>query len=422
MADVYVPMPPCQMGKSYQECSRPVMAQPSRNQSVSFRADLGSKEDALPSFAKLLDIYKLNQKGNLFFAGGIQQFLIHRQRENKNTTVEIEELADYMAGNASTSFSDLPANVKLHIFSLLSAQDLCRVSRVCKDWKELSSDNILWDQKLKLHSKKWEVIGHTTNPAMYKEVQSDWSNKEIYLRCSPEVNRLRRRMNVTFHNLSSWLRYLMPSRKPPMVAMFGPGLESSTSKIVRRIIQDKATPFKVTGMFPGHVEGGYGSGVTVNLKKLFFNLTILYTNTKNERENKNAEQRLRNNRLLQKQVADAENGEETFELCQSVKELCRTVDAFIFVVDSSKENTALGQSKAELFAMVNERWSSPDIPVVILSCVKNTTIPRQPCIDVVNQLDLGRLSKPWQVFDCDVETLGGVTDGIEWLVEQTHRL
>jgi hypothetical protein len=29
--------------------------------------------------------------------------------------------------------------------------------------------------------KSWNVIGHQTNPALYQEVQSDWSNKEMYV-------------------------------------------------------------------------------------------------------------------------------------------------------------------------------------------------------------------------------------------------
>ena len=37
--------------------------------------------------------------------------------------------------------------------------------------------------------------------------------------------------------------------------MFGPGLEMSTSPIVRKIIQDKTGLFKATGMFPGKFDG-----------------------------------------------------------------------------------------------------------------------------------------------------------------------
>ena len=40
--------------------------------------------------------------------------------------------------------------------------------------------------------------------------------------------------------------------------MFGPGLEMSTSPIVRKIIQDKTGLFKATGMFPGKFDGEYG--------------------------------------------------------------------------------------------------------------------------------------------------------------------
>ena len=37
--------------------------------------------------------------------------------------------------------------------------------------------------------------------------------------------------------------------------MSGPGLESTTSIIVRRLIQDQLEPFNVLGMFPGQFDG-----------------------------------------------------------------------------------------------------------------------------------------------------------------------
>ena len=54
-------------------------------------------------------------------------------------------------------------------------------------------------------------------------------------------------------------------------------------------------------------------------------------------------------------------------------------------------------SRPELMAMVSELWSNPDVPVVVLSCVPEYNIPRLPCISIVEQLQLGKLNRPWQV-------------------------
>ncbi len=37
--------------------------------------------------------------------------------------------------------------------------------------------------------------------------------------------------------------------------MFGPGLESETSGIVKKIFSDPSSPFTVKGMFPGQFDG-----------------------------------------------------------------------------------------------------------------------------------------------------------------------
>lgn len=69
--------------------------------------------------------------------------------------------------------------VKLHIFSFLDAQDLCRLSLVNREWLSLTSDSVLWNNLLEQDMVTWSVIGHRTNPAMYREVDSDWSDKEM---------------------------------------------------------------------------------------------------------------------------------------------------------------------------------------------------------------------------------------------------
>ena len=71
--------------------------------------------------------------------------------------------------------------MQLHMFSFLEAQDLCRVSSVCRYWNYLTTDDILWRRRLARDINGWMVIGHATNPEMYIECNSDLPYKEMYV-------------------------------------------------------------------------------------------------------------------------------------------------------------------------------------------------------------------------------------------------
>jgi len=47
--------------------------------------------------------------------------------------------------------------------------------------------------------------------------------------------------------------------------------------------------------------------------------------------------------------------------------------------------------------MLNDEWSPRDNPVVVLSCVPDNHSSRLSCIDIVRNLELHKLTRPWQV-------------------------
>ena len=49
-----------------------------------------------------------------------------------------------LAPISTTTIQALPQELLIHIFSGLNAQRTCACSLVCKEWRELSQDNILW--------------------------------------------------------------------------------------------------------------------------------------------------------------------------------------------------------------------------------------------------------------------------------------
>ena len=61
-----------------------------------------------------------------------------------------------------------------------------------------------------------------------------------------------------------------------------------------------------------------------------FHLSILYSASKKEREQTNRD-RSQNHRMLR----ERQDEEGSFELVQAVQDFCKTVDGFVYVVDST---------------------------------------------------------------------------------------
>ena len=57
----------------------------------------------------------------------------------------------------------------------------------------------------------------------------------------------------------------------------------------------------------------------------------------------------------------------------------------------------VAEGRTELKSMVQERWASPQVPVLVLSCVPTATSPRVPAVNVVTALQLSAFSRPWMV-------------------------
>ena len=86
---------------------------------------------------------------------------------------------------------------------------------------------------------------------------------------------------------------------------------------------------------------GVGAGFTIRIQNNnLINLTTLYTSNKKQRENIPQGERLRYNMMMQENVEAGDQAEQEpqYELKQAVKDLCRTLDGFIYVVDASTEN------------------------------------------------------------------------------------
>lgn len=218
----------------------------------------------------------------------------------------------------------------------------------------------------------------------------------------------------------------------PKLVLFGPGLETSASCLVKNILWK--SEFKTVGMIPG--KDGYGAGIKL---KLFnhkpFNLTILYSNNSKTR-NGNTERNPNENRLLL-DTTDS-NGEKIYQLNPKVKEACSDAHGFVYVIDndnlsslnasSSKENIVIlnENHKTELRMLMQETKNTK--PLLILSLqVDDLTVSSEEeqkktmsCVDIIDILELGGLEHDWQLRNCQIfqPNMKDITLGFEWVLNE----
>ena len=81
---------------------------------------------------------------------------------------------------------------------------------------------------------------------------------------------------------------------------------------------------------------GVGSGFNIRMaNKTLFDLITLYSATQKVRENSNPEARLASSKFLINNSLREDSPVE-YEPNPSVKELCKTVDGFVYVIDASE--------------------------------------------------------------------------------------
>lgn len=302
----------------------------------------------------------------------------------------------------TSHFDSLPDELILLIFSYLDVKELSNIAVICKKWNYLSSTDSLWRPLLNADVKQWEVITHLSYPNLYQETDSEWTQKDIYRQCCPELRKWKIEPTFNFWKLTFFWNFFQ--KRLPKIGIFGPGLESRTKKIMQRILCDPNEGFKTTGIIPGSFSG-IGSFFTMSVHDKAFNLTVMYSGTKKDRENSANQGIHRLSRL---------------EQMQQLKELCRTLDGFVFVVDASDPGS-MSWAEKELLNVTNERWSATHTPVLVLSCVPGIVngqcpLPTLSCIDIVKSLKLSSLTKPWQVRQCLVHELSGAYEGMKWVL------
>jgi hypothetical protein len=372
---------------------------------------------------------------------------------------------------SKANFSNLdtiPNDVLYLILGKLEYKDLNSLSKVNKQLHRVANDNLLWKKKLADDLIKWDIISSNNYPAKLFDSSDVELNlktldyKSMYSKCCPDVltqieilkkldayNKhadkndelttqgiLQSPMQI-LHQIKGYFfnsylyneissRFLADGQTQSKIIMFGPGLETTTCCLVTNLLWK--SDFQPIGMIPGL--NGYGSGIKL---KLFnhepFNLTILYTNVINERQNKS--HNLAKNKLLVKRPNnDAESTDESYEVNDRVKEACLNTTGFVYVIDNTlltdcmthqptAESTQLLKNyKHELVTLM--RASDYSIPILLLLCSKDNDSSSLSCSQVVDLFKLHELDHEWQIRKCNVfeSKMNDIVLGFDWLLNK----
>ncbi|PIK46652.1 putative F-box only protein 4 isoform X3 [Apostichopus japonicus] len=323
------------------------------------------------------------------------------------------EMGDRTMNQQSPVFNT-PVHVLLTILSHLDAKSLCNLSQTCWLFHSLCEDHLLWKQLLSNDKLKWKEVGHTTNPT--SAFHADMTFKSIYLRCSPDM---RRKEKFNFLQIPRLIKSYFPVQSPK-VAMFGPGLDSDTSVIVRKMLNTHENEvFCNKGPFPAMFPGSVGTGFTISVSdgaaSHDMRMITLYSGTKKSREISPLENRSQRSRLLRRVAEDGE-----YEPTPTIKQLCGNVNAFICVVESSQELQSVSGCMEELHCLMDLKWTPHTSPLLVLSCIPNHDTTRIPCVTIAEQLKLNQLVRQWKVVDGVVSDLQGISSGVRWLIDTAN--
>ena len=214
-----------------------------------------------------------------YFNAKSEEVTLHREEDTKPS---------------EDTFSQLPLNVMIRIFTFLDAVTLSRCAEVKRGWFQLANREDVWRELLERDRRVWRCVGDKTQ---LKTATNNETSKSIYIRSRPEVALHRvapSGLGSFFKKASKMIRTFIPK-----CILFGSGLESS--QLVRNwllSVNDPSNPFKQVGYSQG--VNGIGAGIHLELTGCgVMNVVTLYNATWAERRAIVAGERPRINRLLE---------------------------------------------------------------------------------------------------------------------------
>ncbi|XP_028843850.1 F-box only protein 4 [Denticeps clupeoides] len=319
----------------------------------------------------------------------------------------------------------LPVDKQFLIMTFLSPQDLCLLGGTSRYWRALVRDPLLWRYFLLRDMPLWQSIDHVSMPKQLEALEnpltegSDLQKHDFmgeYLKACPDCRSQWQQSKPTYEAVASFLKSLVVPNEPRF-AMFGPGLEQLEVSLITNMM---CMPhiLRVEGTHQRQISG-IGSGITFMFNQSRFNILVLYSTNRTERERARVEHAHVNSKLFIREE-DQQQGKVLFRLLPHVQEVCQLVDGFIYVTNAETDRGFDGaeEARAQIRAMLQPDWGPTSRPLLVLSCVSNVWLSSQhtPCTSTAHQLELSLLPNPWMVQNTAAQTLSGLMDGFTWIL------
>ncbi|XP_070592489.1 F-box only protein 4 [Erythrolamprus reginae] len=314
----------------------------------------------------------------------------------------------------------LPINLQLYIMSFLTPKELLYLGSTNCYWRITVQDPLIWRYFLVRDLPSWNSIDWESFPDAkifsqpFVELDSicSCSFMKAYEKCYSFHKSVLKPSGSTHSTLFSFVQSLTTMTET-CFAMFGPGLEDLDQSLVCKIMTSSHI-LPLAGI-PSRQIPGIGSGVSFHLNGENFNIQTLYSKTRKERQRDKADTNSINKMFYEVCNVD---GTTRYELIEHVQNLCKLVDGFIYVADAEDHKRHNRQIEfTRMSAMLNPILGPPTRPLLILSCISCASKERIPCVYLAQQLQLNLLDQPWMVQDTEADTLVGLLDGIQWLLE-----
>lgn len=295
------------------------------------------------------------------------------------------------------------------VFSYLSAKDVQRAGRVCRQWNAVANDPRLWLVLADLAEKYCLSMCSCclTRQQGGPRQQQHEDHKRRFMLYLPDPGE--GGILCANREVESPLRSLL--RKTPLrdrqapwtIVLFGSGLEVPGSGLVSRLMWgDRSSPFTTLGAFPGTAMG-IGGGVRLAFKSRILNLITLYRHNKTVREQRSVDGMpvvLTNNTIDNRAAREA-----TLSVCQRS-------DAIVYVHDATLPAT--DDVVRDFHLLVPAASEKPLLVLLLVSGDMDST--RVTCNQLMNILELHQRKSRWWILTVDGFSFNQLERGFEWLL------
>lgn len=319
----------------------------------------------------------------------------------------------------------LPMDIQLYIMAFLHPRDVCQLGCTNHYWNATVRDPILWRYFLLRDMSSWCCVGSDsvpgeemlTRPLCEFTDSASFDYMSAYLKCGLACRRRRLKPRQAVHRTVAFLYSLMASE--PRFALFGPGLEQLELSLVKKMMTtpEVLAPANV----PPRQINGIGSGISfLYNNQQSFNILTLYSTTSKERARARIEQSSTVNKIFLHED-EGTTGPHPFHctVIPQVQEVCRVVDGFIYVANAEPNRKHEQEDElAQMQALLELPLVSATRPLLVLSTISTESDGRIPCVYIAHHLKLSHLKRPWLVQDVTIESLNGLLNGIQWILEE----